>query len=163
MGDILDRARDALQGEDDVPFMAGPTTAKRGDLYQLGHHRILCGDATNPDDFKKLMDGRAAACCFTDPPYNVDYSYDKYDGIGGGRKRKFKDNGHIFDDDKTPEQFYDVLLHAFTNAYDFSKSNAPIYVCHATKTYRQFFDAFVKAGWHWSQNIIWLKERHYKI
>ncbi len=132
---------------------------KPGELIQLGRHWVKCGDSTNRDDVADLMKNERADVLFTDPPYNVNYSYDKYDGIGSQRKRKFKDNGHIFNDDKTPEQFYDMLLACFKNAYDFSKPTAPAYVCHATKTYAQFHDAFVKAGWHWSQNIIWLKER----
>ena len=132
---------------------------KPGELIQLGRHWVKCGDSTNRDDVADLMKNERADVLFTDPPYNVNYSYDKYDGIGSQRKRKFKDNGHIFNDDKTPEQFYDMLLACFKNAYDFSKPTAPAYVCHATKTYAQFHDAFVKAGWHWSQNIIWLKTR----
>lgn len=119
----------------------------------------MCGDSTNHDDVANLMLNERANVFFTDPPYNVNYSYDKYDGIGAQRKRKFKDNGHIFNDDKTPEAFYAFLLAVFKNAYLFTTPDAPGYCCHATKTFRQFLDAWEDAGWHWSQNIVWRKER----
>ena len=58
--------------DDEVPDVPDKPQAKLGDIYQLGDHRILCGDATKLDDYKKLMNGEKAQMCFTDPPYNVD-------------------------------------------------------------------------------------------
>lgn len=136
----------------------GPKS-QRGEVYELGRHRLMCGDSTSPEDVTKLMDGKKADCVFTDPPYNVNYSYDKYEDIHKGRVRKFKDNGHIFNDDITPDEFESFLTKSLKNAYDFTAEHAPIYLCHATKTQAQFFKAFFKTGWHFSQTIIWLKER----
>lgn len=132
---------------------------KRGDLYQLGPHRLLCGDSTNVDDVARVMNGELADMVFTDPPYNVDYKYAKYEAIHKGRKRKFANGGKIFNDKKTSEEFYHFLLDVFSNLYAFSKPSMSIYVCHATKTQEEFFAAFKDAGFHYSQTIIWIKER----
>lgn len=131
----------------------------RGQVYELGGHRLMCGDATNAEDVAKLMGDKKVNLIFTDPPYNVDYDYDKYLSIHGERKRKFKAGGHIFNDNKTPEEFEEFLTKAFVNGFNFTTDDAPIYVCHATKTQEQFFSAFKSANFHFSQTIIWLKER----
>jgi DNA modification methylase len=96
---------------------------------------------------------------FTDPPYNVNYNYAKYEAIGHNRKSKFKNQGKIFNDNKTSEQFYQFLLDTYHNIFEHSKPQMAIYICHATKTQREFFGAFEDAGFHFSQTIIWLKER----
>ena len=56
----------------------GEPTAKRGDIWQLGRHRVMCGDSTSADDVKKLMDGARAHLCLTDPPYGVEWKYASY-------------------------------------------------------------------------------------
>lgn len=68
MGDLVDREDDPA---DEVPALAGEAVSRRGDLWALGSHRLLCGDATNAADVKTLMGGELAAMVFTDPPYNV--------------------------------------------------------------------------------------------
>jgi DNA modification methylase len=134
-------------------------TTKPGDLYQLGDHRLLCGDSTSADHMTRLMAGQLADMVFTDPPYNVDYKYAKYEAIHKARKKKFINGGKIFNDNKTPEQFYHFLLDVFTLLYSFSKPSMAFYCCHATKTQDEFRDAYRDAGFHFSQTIIWLKER----
>lgn len=131
----------------------------RGDLYILGRHRLLCGDSTSQDDVARVMNGELADMVFTDPPYNVDYKYAKYEAIHKGRKKKFLNGGKIFNDKKTPEEFYKFLLDVFTMVRMFSKTSMSFYVCHATKTQEEFFAAYRDAGFHFSQTIIWIKER----
>jgi hypothetical protein len=77
----LDLAREASHSgpEDVVPIPAGPAVTRPGDLWHLGAHRLLCGDARSEDDVAKLMAGRSADLIFTDPPYNV-----RVDGHVGG-------------------------------------------------------------------------------
>ena len=133
--------------------------AKEGDLYQLGRHRLLCGDSTKKESFEKLMAGTLADMVFTDPPYNVNYNYNKYEAIHKGRKVKFEDGGKIFNDKKSPEEFYKFLLDVFKNVYDFSRDAMTLYVCHATKTQSEFFRALADNKFLFSQTIIWLKER----
>jgi DNA modification methylase len=138
----------------------GEAETKRGDLYILGAHRLLCGDSTSHDDVARVMGGEPADMVFTDPPYNVNYNYDvKYEKIHKARKKRFLRQGQIFNDNKDENAFYNFLLDVFRNVYAHSKESMAIYVCHATKTQDEFFDAFRDAGFHFSQTIIWLKER----
>ncbi len=154
-----DTQEDDFDAEKEREKIGTPTTV-RGQVYEFpGGHRLMCGDSTDPADMAKLMNGEKANLIFTDPPYNVDYSYDKYEAIHSARKRKFKDSGQIFNDNKTPEEFQEFLHKAFSNGFEHTTDDAPIYVCHATKTQDQFFAAFRSAGYHFSQTIIWLKER----
>jgi DNA modification methylase len=149
---------DAFNAEEEYGRISEAET-KPGDLYQLGPHRLLCGDSTMIDDVNKVMQGELADMVFTDPPYNVNYSYVKYDAIGKHRKKRFEHSGKIFNDNKSADSFYTFLLDMFRNVYAVSKPEMAIYCCHATKTQDEFFDAFRDAGFHFSQTIIWLKER----
>jgi DNA modification methylase len=149
---------DDFDAEAEYEAITNPVS-KLGEVYELGRHRLMCGDSTNPEHVAKLMNGQKANMIFTDPPYNVDYKYAKYTAIHGERKKKFMNGGKIFNDNKSPEEFYEFLLASFKNAFDYTTEDAPIYVCHATKTQEQFFKAFAEAGFHFSQTIIWLKER----
>lgn len=153
-----ENAEDDFDAEKEYDAISQPVS-KSGEVYELGRHRLMCGDATNPEHVAQLMAGKQANLIFTDPPYNVNYAYAKYEAIHSGRRRKFMHGGKIFNDNKSPEEFYQFLLGAFKNAYDHTTEDAPIYVCHATKTQEQFFKAFADAGFHFSQTIIWLKER----
>ena len=137
--------------------------AQRGDIYQLGTHRLMCGDSTNREEVSKLMGDEKADCIFTDPPYGVNYSQQKYEGIRRARKKKFLDQGKILGDAKDELQLYKFLYDSLRLCYEFSHDHSPIYVCHATKTQTAFLTAFLTAfrdaGFHFSQTIIWLKER----
>jgi DNA modification methylase len=154
----VDAQEDGFDAQEEYNSITEAQT-KPGDLYQMGAHRLLCGDSTMIDHVQLVMNGEMANLVFTDLPYNVDYKYAKYEAIHKARKRKFMDGGRIFNDNKTPEQFYHFLLDVFTNVYTVSTKDMAIYVCHATKTQDEFFDAFRGAGFHFSQTIIWLKER----
>ncbi|MFY9592139.1 MAG: ParB N-terminal domain-containing protein, partial [Bacteroidales bacterium] len=57
--------------DDEVPEVPKKPRSKLGDLYELGNHRVLCGDATKKEDVERLMDGKKADCVVTDPPYNT--------------------------------------------------------------------------------------------
>lgn len=149
----LDVKEDDFDAQSEYDKIQEPIT-KLGDLYQLGNHRLLCGDSTKREDIEKLFAGGGLAdMVFTDPPYNVNYNYAKY---VDGRKMKWK---KIFNDNKTSEQYYQFLLDVFKNVYNFSKDSMSFYVCHATKTQWENWAAFKDAGFHFSQTIIWLKER----
>lgn len=134
-------------------------TVKKGNLFELGDHRLMCGDSTNREDVARLMGEDRADMVFTDPPYNVNYSYAKYEAIHGSRKKKFMDGGKIFNDNKSETDFYAFLRDVLTNLYEFSKDDMAIYVCFATKSEIPFRIAFRDAGFLFSQTIIWLKER----
>ena len=64
--------------KDDIIPEGVPSRSKLGDLYELGNHRVLCGDSTQQEAVLRLMDGKKADMVFTDPPYGVNFEYDEY-------------------------------------------------------------------------------------
>ncbi len=121
--------------------------SKLGDIYQLGRHRLMCGDSTSIDDVAKLMNGTKADMIFTDPPYNVNYE--------GGTDDRLK----IKNDNMPPEEFNEFLLKAFAAMWKHTKPGGAIYVCHADNASSDFRAALEKAGWSLRQCLIWAKSQ----
>lgn len=120
--------------------------SKPGEIYQLGKHRVMCGDSTKREDVEKLMGGGIADMVFTDPPYNVDYS-------GRGKKTSTKIEG----DNQKQEDFIEFLTLAFRNFLLFTTDRAALYTCYASRTHREFEDALNEAGYEVRNQIIWVK------
>ena len=139
-------------GDDEVPENI-ETRSKQGDIWILGNHRLLCGDATKKDDFEKLMDGQKADMLFTDPPYNVNYGTFKGNAANNYR---FKERT-IQNDNMSEDEFYSFLCNFVTNAKDYVKSGSPFYICYGERNAIQFLTAFKDAGLYHSSNIIWKK------
>ena len=118
---------------------------KLGDIYQLGRHRLMCGDSTSIADVSKLMDGSKADMIFTDPPYNVDYQ--------GGTDDKLK----IKNDNMSAEDFNTFLHKTFEAMATITKPGGAIYVCHADNASSDFRIALTSAGWSLRQCLIWAK------
>jgi DNA modification methylase len=116
---------------------------KPGDVWLLGRHRLLCGDATKPEDVEKLMDGKKANLVLTDPPYNVDFE------SASGLK--------IQNDKQDNDTFYIFLLAAFKNMAEHTAPGGSIYVFHADTEGLNFRKAFIEAGFHLSGVCIWKK------
>ena len=121
-------------------------SVEEGDIYQLGNHRLRCGDSTKLKSVEKLMEGKKADMVFTDPPYNVDYT--------GKTEEALKIKNDKFDSN---DSFYKFLLDAFTNLNVMSKEGAPIYICHSDSEGLTFRTAFLNAGYELKQCIIWNK------
>ncbi len=138
-------AAEGLTDEDAVPDIPETPATGPGDLWLLGDHRVLCGDATVPADVDRLMGNVAADLVFTDPPYNVDY-----EGYTEGRLK-------IKGDRMTPEQFQQFLLATFSGYRRIVKSGASMYVCHSSSWQREFQDALEAAGFEARCQIIWAK------
>jgi len=136
---------DARPDDDDVPEKP-PAITRLGDLYQLGRHRLLCGDSTKQEDVARLMDGKQADMVFTDPPYNVNYS-------GCGKETSTT----IENDDLSEGAFRQFLCDAFNNYQAHLKANGAMYVCYASRTHREFEDAVNAAGFEVKNQIIWVK------
>jgi len=126
---VLDEASDAdpdqLDGEDDqVSFASGPQVSRQGDLWQLGRHRLLCGDARSAIDFEALMAGEVADLVFTDPPYNV-----KIDGnvcgLGTVKHREFA----FASGEMSQSQFTGFLADTLGNAASVMRDGAIAFVC----------------------------------
>ena len=116
---------------------------KPGDVWLLGRHRLLCGDATKPEDVEKLMDGKKANLVLTDPPYNVDFE------SASGLK--------IRNDKQDNDTFYSFLLAAFKNMAEHTAPGGSIYVFHADTEGLNFRKAFIESGFHLSGVCIWKK------
>lgn len=137
--------------EDDVPETPVEPTAKLGDLYQLGEHRLLCGDATNVQHVERLMDGNKADMVFTDPPYNVDYSNQARPKPGKN------DLGKIQNDSMPSDEFQELLKDSLSCAYIVSKEDSSAYIWYASKQSVNFITATEASGWSVNQQIIWKK------
>jgi DNA modification methylase len=103
----------------------------------------MCGDATDPDSVRKLMDGKKANLVVTDPPYNVAFT-----SSGGLR---------IQNDSMKSDQFYQFLLTAFKNGYDNLTDGGAFYCFHSDSEKVNFFRACVDAGFHYSTTCVWVK------
>lgn len=130
--------------EDDIPEKA-ETRCKKGDLWKLGEHYLLCGDATNMEDVVKLMGDEKAALVLTDPPYNVDYV--------GKTKKALK----IENDKKDNDSFRQFLVDAFNSYYGICTQGAPIYVFHADTEGVNFREALTGSGFKLAQCLVWVK------
>jgi site-specific DNA-methyltransferase (adenine-specific) len=119
--------------------------AKYGDVYQLGKHRLMCGDSTSIDDVEKLMNGAKVDLLITDPPYNVNYE--------GATKDKLT----IMNDKMDNDNFRQFLLDAFTCADNVMKDGAAFYIWHADSEGYNFRGACYDVGWTVRQCLIWNK------
>jgi DNA modification methylase len=133
--------------DDEVPDPPGNPVARPGDLWLLGNHRLLCGDATVLADVERVLDGALADMVFTDPPYNVNYHDSAKDRMRGKDRRIMNDNlGAGFD----------AFLHdACLNMLSVTKGG--IYVCMSSSELHTLQKAFTEAGGHWSTFVIWAK------
>lgn len=114
------------------------------DIWILGRHRLMCGDSTKADDVARLMDGKKANLCITDPPYNCAYE-------GGTGMTIMNDK---WDDSR---KFYQFLLDAFKNVYDNLVDGGAFYAFHSDAEKVNFYNATVDAGFHYSTTCIWVK------
>ena len=128
--------------DDFEPEIPEEPKAKRGDIYQLGRHRLMCGDSTSVDDVDKLVDGTQIDLLLTDPPYNVDYH-----GTAG----------KIQNDNMDSDKFREFLRDAFLTARAVMKPGAVFHVWHAETEGYNFRGALADAGFTCRQQLIWVK------
>lgn len=118
-------------------------TSKKGEIYKLGKHFLMCGDSTDINDVEKLMNGVKADMLLTDPPYNVDYE--------GGTGLT------IQNDNMDDETFREFLRVSFFNANSVMKEGAVFYIWHADSEGYNFRGACHDIGWKVRQCLIWCK------
>ncbi len=120
-----------------------PTFSKLGDVWQLGRHRLVCGDSTKPETYKTLLGETKVNLVITDPPYNVNY-----EGSAGKIKNDNMENN----------KFYQFFFDAYKCMYDSMADDASIYVFHADTEGLNFRKAFYDAGFYLSGCCIWKKQ-----
>lgn len=120
-----------------------PTRVQPGDIWQLGDHRLICGDSTKIEDIAKLMNGQKADLLLTDPPYNVDYK-----GSNGLK---------IQNDNMENTEFEKFLTKAFVCADRAMKPGAVFYIWHADLEGYNFRKAVINTGWEIRQCLQWVK------
>ena len=130
--------------EDEVPEVVD-TKCKSGDIWQLGEHRLMCGNSTVISDVEKLMNGELADLLITDPPYNVNY------------EGKTKDRLKIENDKMSDSNFREFLRDAFVCANTVMKPGAVFYIWHADLEGYNFRGACKDVNWQVRQCIIWNK------
>jgi len=125
-----------------------------GDIWQLGRHRLMCGDSTDPTDVAALMGGDKLDLMVTDPPYNVAYGAKTDFMADSGRG-----HGHnsIANDDMDEASFYNFILAFYENAVEAMRPGAVIYVFHSDTHGLTFRQAFEDAGLKLSECLIWEK------
>lgn len=146
--DIPDFESKELEAEEDdfdAPEGGIETDIVLGDLFEIGEHRLLCGDSTQTDTFEKLMGGGLADMVITDPPYNVAYN------------GKTKDALTIENDSMGNDDFYKFLYDFYSALTTAVKKGGAIYVWHASSEIVNFGKALVDAGWLLKQQLIWVK------
>ena len=134
---------------------ANEPLVKQGEVWQLGRHRLMCGDSTDINDVQKLMGGEMMDLIITDPPYNVNYE----EKAAALNKYRTNNNGAMaIENDVMGEgAFFEFLLRAFSNMEVFMREGAAIYVFHADIEGFTFRHAFDAAGLKLSQVLIWEK------
>lgn len=136
------------------PVIPKTPKAKAGDIYQLGNHRLMCGDSTKDEDVIQLMNGKLADLVVTDPPYNVDYG-SKAEAINK-YGYNFSDR-HIENDYMPQEQFISFLDNAFRNLSESLKPGGSFYIWHASITIYEFETALRLNNLKSRQQLIWNK------
>lgn len=124
--------------------------AKLGDIYQLGRHRLMCGDSTDPTVIDRLMDGVKADMVFTDPPYGVSAS-------GGRSQTKDKLNMKAIANDELRNDDLTIFLSNFIKVMKY-KDGASIYICYPWATQKEFTEAILQNGLKIKNCIIWDKK-----
>ena len=149
-----DEVLEAVEDDFDATPPEIPKTVL-GDLYEIGEHRLLCGDSTQTDTFEKLMQGEMADMVVTDPPYNVALGMETKEQA---KARNRRTDGLIIQNDKMSNNDFYKFLYDFYSALSTAvKKGGSIYVWYASSEVVNFVSAMVDAGWLYKQELVWNK------
>lgn len=139
------------------PVSEGLALSTLGEVYQLGRHRLMCGDSTKIEDVEKLMNGQKADMVFTDPPYNVAYQGNNWSS-GHIKSGKPDWEGGIENDKQSAGEFREFLLKAYKSLDIALLEGGAIYICYPSgKEGWDFIYAFDELGWHFQSTLVWKK------
>jgi DNA modification methylase len=144
---LADGEAGSEDADDEVPEPPEDPVSRPGDLWSLGNHRLLCGDATVLADVERVLGGQLADMTFCDPPYNVDYANSPKDKLRGKHRPILNDS--------LGSGFEAFLLDACTNVLSVTKGAC--YICMSSSELHTLQRAFTAAGGKWSTFVIWAK------
>jgi DNA modification methylase len=134
------------KGDDEAPALEDePAQSKAGEIYELGEHRLICGDSTDEATLARLMGGAKVDLILTDPPYNVDYT------------GKTKESLKIDNDKKSDAEFKQLLTTAYKAMFSVAKAGAAYYIFYAQGNSDTFINALKEAGYKPHQYLVWVK------
>ena len=144
---------------DEVPEMPEEAITQPGDIWVLGNHRLVCGDATDTEAVAKLMDGQKANMVFTDPPYGVSVNQGNTEDLKARNRRQ--DGKTVQNDELTGDALKSFLDSAFKVYFENMADGAAIYVCHAEGLGLDVIirSAFAEQGFKPAEIIIWVKDQ----
>lgn len=152
--DLVDNAE--VVEDDYEPVVPEEPKAKLGQVYQLGRHRLMCGDSTSQTDVQALAMGAKMDMLLTDPPYNVNVG--SCSSANEARKRHMRTDGLVIaNDHMESDDFYKFLKNAFSNARDVMRAGAAFHVWHAESESVNFRNAIKDSGLTVRQMLIWVK------
>lgn len=146
LDDFEDEETDTDISEDEIESEGDSVSSvEYGDIYQLGRHRLMCGDSTSAGDMKELVNGEKIDLYVTDPPYNVAY------------EGKTEEAMTIQNDSMDDASFRQFLRDAFSVANQHLKPGGAFYIWHADSEGLNFRAAVKETGWLLKQNLVWVK------
>ena len=147
--DFVDHSQEVV--EDEAPEVQEVAVSKLGQIYQLGRHRLMCGDSTDLGTVEKLMDGAKARMVFTDPPWNVNYGAEENHPSYKPRK--------ILNDSMSTDDFKDFMGNTFRCMNAASEAGCMTYVVMSAQEWGNMMLTLFENDYHWSSTIIWNKDQ----
>lgn len=153
---MTDEPKDGNTDPNAVPPVPEKPKTKLGEVYQLGEHRLMCGDSTSVVDVQTLMGGGVADIVFTDPHYNIDYDFSTNGMVETGqRTARF---GKIKNDAMSDDDFLEFVRAVFKNLMDNMKDGAPYYISAGRESTQVFNQILKEQEFHIQSWLIWAKE-----
>jgi len=148
--EMLSAPVDGLTDDEEIPETPEQPTSKKGDIWLLGEHRLMCGDSTEQGEVEKLMLDKKADMILTDPPWNVSY--------GKSENPKWKTR-QILNDSMSVEEWATFVKDFCSTFFLFTESGSMIYVFMSAQEWPVVDKTLRLSGFHWSSTIIWVKDR----
>ena len=155
-----DETFDSERAMSEAEHQSGPTRMQPGELWQLGRHRLLCGDATDPANWQRLMAGEVAQAVITDPPYAINYLGGRAaqeERIGARRRGAEGRESDAYWDDLSDDEYRRLLTASLSLAHQHSDDKAPLYLWFASSHLRDVLDCLAETGWRERNLLVWVK------